>query len=267
MISLSRRWLSPLPLLLLPTVAAAVNPAQWNIVEQINRTDTTKSWVSPTPIDLDKMAWQYVLEITKLTGTVSVPFIGEITQDITSQIPPEDRIVIGETRDLPAVIAQESFADANSGTSADVFVEVDNLGFGRAVFSNIVLGSVDVPVFGLRPIQRINFEASVTITGYDYGDFNRDALIDASDYVVWRKTLLQTGEDLIADGNNDQTVEMGDYDLWHTHFGDPSGPASAGAPVPEPTTPLLVFIVSMAAASRLRMRSRFTPTPCNNARA
>jgi hypothetical protein len=245
----SRSLLSPLLLFLLPSVAAAVNPANWNIALQINRTDSTKTWVSPTPVDLDKMAWNYVLEITKLTGTVSVPFIGEITQDITSQIPPEDRLAIGETRDLPAVLAQDSFSDPNSGTSADVFVEVDNLGFGRAVFSNIVLGSVEVPVFGLRPIQRINFEATVSLTGFDYGDYNRDAAISAADYVVWRKTLLESGPNLAADGDNNELVDVGDRDLWQTHFGHPSSGASA-APVPEPNAPLLILVLSAAAGGR-----------------
>lgn len=248
----SRSVLSPLLLFFLPTLAAAVNPAQWNIALQINRTDTTKTWVSPTPVDLDKMAWRYDLEITKLTGTVSVPLVGEITQDITSSIPPEDRISTGETRDLPAILFQESFTDTNSGSSADVFVEVDNLGFGRMVLSNIVLGSVEVPIFGLRPIQRINLEASALLTGIDYGDYNRDATIDAADYVVWRKTLLQTGADLLADGINDQLIDDADYNFWQMHFGQPPNGAAAAAPVPEPATSLLLSILAFAGLRPIR---------------
>ncbi len=58
------------------------------------------------------------------------------------------------------------------------------------------------------------------------GDYNFDGAVDAADYVVWRK------------GPGYLPLH---YDLWRTHFGDPSG-SGAGATissVPEPTTACL----------------------------
>lgn len=72
------------------------------------------------------------------------------------------------------------------------------------------------------------------------GDYNHDDIVDAADYVVWRKT-----------GINGPTG----YDTWRTNFGKPGGSGStvsANATVPEPTT-LVMFIVT-AVGIRLRRR-------------
>ena len=50
------------------------------------------------------------------------------------------------------------------------------------------------------------------------GDYNADGTVDAADYVVWRKTLNQTGTDLAADGNHDGTVDDADYSVWSANF-------------------------------------------------
>jgi hypothetical protein len=122
------------------------------------------------------------------------------------------------------------------------------------VFSNIVLGSVNVPLFGSRPIQRINVEANVSISGFDYGDFNRDAKVDSADYVLWRKTLFQTGTDLLADGNNSGVVDLVDYGLWRENFGRQPSTSSVSAEVPEPTSPFVSILLLFAASLRRRQR-------------
>jgi len=76
------------------------------------------------------------------------------------------------------------------------------------------------------------------------GDHNRDGIVDAADYVVWRKTGgTQAG-----------------YDLWRANFGQPAGAGMgatgdlpAQAAVPEPASSVLVIIV--AAGWCLRRRS------------
>jgi hypothetical protein len=70
------------------------------------------------------------------------------------------------------------------------------------------------------------------------GDYNRDGVVNAADYVRWRNTLNDnvtpgTG----ADGNGDGIVNDADYQVWRMHFGASLGPASASSvpsPVPEP---------------------------------
>jgi autotransporter-associated beta strand protein len=73
------------------------------------------------------------------------------------------------------------------------------------------------------------------------GDYNEDGIVDAADYVVWRKT----------DGS------QAGYDTWRTHFGDTVG-SSAGAgmesltaAVPEPTA---IWMVLAAMTVRLKWR-------------
>jgi hypothetical protein len=50
------------------------------------------------------------------------------------------------------------------------------------------------------------------------GDYNFNGVVDAADYVVWRKTSGAT-IDLRADGNTNGIIDQGDYNLWRSHFG------------------------------------------------
>jgi len=78
------------------------------------------------------------------------------------------------------------------------------------------------------------------------GDYDRNGVVDAADYVVWRKTLgseVLPGES--ADGNFDGHVTQIDYDLWRSHFGETSATEfSVGAAVPEPS--LLSYAICCA---------------------
>jgi hypothetical protein len=72
------------------------------------------------------------------------------------------------------------------------------------------------------------------------GDYNQNYVVDAADYVVWRK-------------NNWPSI---DYDTWRSHFGQTSSGdagATASAAVPEPTT---MMLMSLAAASEYLRRRR-----------
>jgi hypothetical protein len=59
------------------------------------------------------------------------------------------------------------------------------------------------------------------------GDYNSDGLINAADYVAWRKLQSQFGG------------EPG-YQAWKQRFGQPS--PAAGASVPEPSAAILLLI-------------------------
>jgi hypothetical protein len=65
--------------------------------------------------------------------------------------------------------------------------------------------------------------------GFLAGDYNRDGIIDAADYTVWRDSR---GNNVVvngsgADGNGDGVVNDLDYGVWHTNFGA-TLPASGG---------------------------------------
>ncbi len=93
------------------------------------------------------------------------------------------------------------------------------------------------------------------------GDYNRNGMVDAADYVVWRKTLGQAGTGLAADGNGNDAIDAGDYTFWRARFGNTAGsgsaatlaaPANIGASVPEPATGALLLAGILATFFRRR---------------
>lgn len=80
------------------------------------------------------------------------------------------------------------------------------------------------------------------------GDFNRDNVVDAADFTVWRNSMA--AGDVAADGNFDGFVTIADYKIWKAAFGlslSGNGFASIGTlPVPEPS--LAMFALSGALA-------------------
>jgi hypothetical protein len=49
------------------------------------------------------------------------------------------------------------------------------------------------------------------------GDYDRNGMVDASDYALWRNTLNSTSN-LMADGNKNGIVDSGDFALWKSNF-------------------------------------------------
>jgi beta-glucanase (GH16 family) len=81
------------------------------------------------------------------------------------------------------------------------------------------------------------------------GDYNGDAMVDASDYTVWRDTLGKEGIGLPADGSGNGTVDQADYEMWLANFGGGSG-RSAGTtaispPLAVPEPPAVVLLLSL----------------------
>jgi hypothetical protein len=90
------------------------------------------------------------------------------------------------------------------------------------------------------------------------GDFNKDRVVDAADYTVWRDSLDATGYHLAADGNGDGKVDSGDYILWRKNFGQTWSATGAGSlATPEPASAALAALASLVALS-CRVGRRFT---------
>jgi hypothetical protein len=79
------------------------------------------------------------------------------------------------------------------------------------------------------------------------GDFNRDGIVNAADYIVWRNSDGQSGALLPADADADGSVGAGDYERWRANFGLTAAGLGTGlaAAVPEPGT-LMLFLVGIA---------------------
>jgi hypothetical protein len=86
------------------------------------------------------------------------------------------------------------------------------------------------------------------------GDYNRNGVVDAADYVLWRNTLGQSGAGLAADGNGNNTIDAGDYNVWRSNFGRSGFGSATGASaisaVPEPSSALLLAICCLAIRRR-----------------
>jgi hypothetical protein len=83
------------------------------------------------------------------------------------------------------------------------------------------------------------------------GDFNDDGLVDAADYVVWRKHLGSADEtSLNGNGDGQNGVDDGDNDLWVLNFGDTDSGASAAAPEPGSLAFALLGVMMVIAGAR-----------------
>jgi T5SS/PEP-CTERM-associated repeat protein len=79
------------------------------------------------------------------------------------------------------------------------------------------------------------------------GDYNQNGIVDAADYVVWRKnagTMNSLPNDPIGG-----TIGQNQYNQWRARFGQTTGGgsgASVNAAVPEPATLLMLFVGVLA---------------------
>jgi parallel beta-helix repeat protein len=98
-------------------------------------------------------------------------------------------------------------------------------------------GVSDVPLYDQRgePFGRVrdgdaNLGGTIDIGAYEVqafadppellGDYNGNGVVDAADYVVWRKMLGAAVTPYSgADGDGNGHIGQGDYDVWRGHFG------------------------------------------------
>ena len=111
--------------------------------------------------------------------------------------------------------------------------------------------------------QTLNHQLSADdIAGAQYvygirGDYNRNHIVDAADYTIWRDTLGQhptSGDG--ADGKVDGIIDVADYNAWKANFGTIGAVGVAGShasAAPEPSTLLLALL---AAALIVAVRRR-----------
>ena len=75
-----------------------------------------------------------------------------------------------------------------------------------------------------------NFAIETLATVPGPGDYNNNGVVDAADYVAWRKGL-------------GTTYTQNDYNVWRSHFGPPAGSgagATVNAAIPEPASCVLL---------------------------
>lgn len=85
------------------------------------------------------------------------------------------------------------------------------------------------------------------------GDFNNNGVVDAGDYVLWRK-----GGPLANQVDDPNTVNQQDYEDWRARFGNPPGSGSGlgASTIPEPATFVLYMLIAPFFLGRTRGRNR-----------
>lgn len=91
------------------------------------------------------------------------------------------------------------------------------------------------------------------------GDYNRDGVVDATDYALWRESLGSLAA-LRSDGDGDGVVDDDDFVVWQNAFGRtaPAASQTAVTTAPEPTAALLAVLL-LASISGGRSRRFMSP--------
>ena len=103
----------------------------------------------------------------------------------------------------------------------------------------------------------------VTLTD---GDYNKNGVVDAGDYTVWRDSMGKSGIGLAADGDGNNQIDAGDYDFWRAQFGQTVrggvsiDSASSAPSVPEPSAILLTIVAALVTMAAEALRIHRNPT-------
>lgn len=222
--------------------AAALNPVTWTIDETINRGETQRFWTSPTAIDLGLDAYNWSYNVSAVTATIlASPF--DVTALIGESFPLSG---MGQAAALPFVVVDQALAEPITGTSADVLIEVDALGFGQAAITNAVFGVLDLGT--PLDIEAIRIEATVSVEGITStpGDFNSDGRMDNVDLNLllanWGATTLPPAWTGYFVG---PSVDNEELNFLLVNWG-------AGVAAPEPTTGWLAGLALLGSAPQRR---------------
>ncbi|MEQ8846469.1 PQQ-dependent sugar dehydrogenase [Botrimarina sp.] len=150
----------------------------------------------------------------------------------------------------PSLQGHYFFADAVASRywkfdPADPFDTVENITgqlFGR-----------NVPTSPVAFVEDLTGEIYVLSLGGGFyrmdmalpGDYDGDSDFDTDDYAVW-SSLYGGSDDLAADGNRDGVVDAADYTVWRDAL------AAAGGGVPEPSSATALALAWLIAASASR---------------
>jgi hypothetical protein len=168
------------------------------------------------------------------------------------------------------LIASVGYRPVRAGTT-NFFLQIGSNGmnhFGESTGDMSVLFGLDT---GASVTYNAEFDRDETLSGDTPdlvlqatagvpGDYNRNNVVDAGDYVVWRKSFGQMGSGLPADGSGafgvpDGKVDEDDFEFWKSQFGNRTGDGSSlmigsSPAVPEPSAISLMVLGLMATVRR-----------------
>ena len=108
-------------------------------------------------------------------------------------------------------------------------------------------------------------DAGVPAT-YLPGDYDNDGTVDDADFETWTAAFASTTSPFV-DGNRNGIVDAADYTIWRNHLGESifaGGGVAAHAAVPEPSSHLLELLavaLVVASTGRVARNSQFATLP------
>ncbi len=119
--------------------------------------------------------------------------------------------------------------------------------------------TIELPQLTAGLVWRVNQTSTAFTLSVVKADYNQNGVVDAADYIVWRKLNGLSGSGLAADGNGDNQVDNDDYVIWRQNFGNRRGTATGAgslvaASVPEPSTLFFAFATLTAVMAMHRKR-------------
>ena len=108
----------------------------------------------------------------------------------------------------------------------------------------------NILAFGNAPFVITSFSRIAPVDG----DYNVDGVVDASDYVEWRKAYGSVSEDhAYADGNHDGAIGSEDFVVWRHALAVSSSVGTSLVPEPSAATLVAVLLFGGRTSSRRRI--------------
>jgi hypothetical protein len=142
--------------------AVTVNPASWTFTLETYDASAGASWTSPNSVQTGFPQYDYTWELTEaelwvdfdyLPSNVWVPILGSITDPNGS----------GTEYELPFDILNPKHIE-EPGITADIYLSVDETGFGQASMTDIVFGQLDNHL-GTGDVEGIKVVGTLEVTG------------------------------------------------------------------------------------------------------
>jgi hypothetical protein len=195
-----------------------------------------------------------VAEFVQSAGATLVADVGRNTTSTDSDV-----LTISSSAALVAGFVQPNIVNIGGTFQppqiGDTFTILTAVGGVGGTFDDVLDSNLGGQVYEWTLIHNPNnVQVQLVDVGGLPGDYNLNGVVDAPDYVIWRK-LLGSQTNLAADGDLSGTVDEADYGFWLPRFGNTFGSgsdASHPSAVPEPGSALLLVLGAVAVFLRDR---------------